>query len=89
MKIERFGIAALMALAVVGLAGCETTVENPPSNTTVVHPTREVHTNTVVPVPGPSTNTTTNNTTVEHTTTPPPDGGSSSSSTSTSTTHTP
>jgi len=94
MKTGKYGIAAvLLGIAVIGLTGCETTVENPPAvntHTTTVEPTKETHTNTVIPVPGPSTNTNTETHTEKTIVTPgaSPDSGGSSSSTSSSTTTT-
>ena len=90
MKTSKYGIGAVMALAVIGLAGCSTTVENPPAvetHSTTVVPTKETHTNTVVPVPGPSTHTETNTNTER--TTVLPGGDSSTTKTESSTTKSP
>jgi hypothetical protein len=83
MITKQFGIPAALAIAVIGLAGCSTTVENPPAtstHSTTIVPTKETHTNTIVPVPGPSTNTETH-TNSEKTTTVPSDSPGDTSST--------
>lgn len=91
MKTLRYGIPALFALVVVGLAGCETTVEEHPAtpvntHTTTIVPGPATHSTTVIPGPSTNTNTTTEKTTVL----PGGDGsGSSSSSSSSTTTKTP
>ena len=92
MKTRTYGIGAVMALAVIGLAGCSTTVENPPStetHTTTVLPGKETHTNTVVPVPGPATHTETNTNTTTVVPGADSSGGSSTSRTDSSTTKSP